>query len=73
MMGYGADRGIIPLICEALFERIDLRTRDGAGDVSFTVEVSYTEIYQESTFGLSVCELASGVEQKKKKKKDRNR
>lgn len=48
MMGYGADRGIIPLICEALFERIKAKTQDGDGKVSFNVEVSYTEIYQES-------------------------
>ncbi|BGP31033.1 hypothetical protein JCM10296v2_002797 [Rhodotorula toruloides] len=47
MMGYGADRGIIPLICEALFERIQAKTQDGDGKVSFNVEVSYTEIYQE--------------------------
>ncbi|ORY91503.1 hypothetical protein BCR35DRAFT_298679 [Leucosporidium creatinivorum] len=44
MMGYGADRGIIPLICEALFERITALSTD---KLSFTVEVSYTEIYQE--------------------------
>ena len=63
MMGYGADRGIIPLICEALFERITALTTD---KLTFTVEVSpflllltlrkhlnmrlqvsYTEIYQE--------------------------
>ncbi|KAI5480411.1 hypothetical protein MNV49_000986 [Pseudohyphozyma bogoriensis] len=44
MMGYGADRGIIPLICEALFERIAQLSTD---KLSFTVEVSYTEIYQE--------------------------
>lgn len=50
MMGYGSDRGIIPLICEALFERIENRTTESGGDVSFTVEVSYTEIYQESTW-----------------------
>ncbi|GAA5992753.1 hypothetical protein JCM10908_006917 [Rhodotorula pacifica] len=47
MMGYGSDRGIIPLICEALFERIENRTHESGGQVSFTVEVSYTEIYQE--------------------------
>ncbi|SCZ97867.1 BZ3501_MvSof-1269-A2-R1_Chr7-2g09344 [Microbotryum saponariae] len=44
MMGYGSDRGIIPLICEALFERITSLSTD---KLSFTVEVSYTEIYQE--------------------------
>ncbi|GAA5861825.1 hypothetical protein JCM8547_008567 [Rhodosporidiobolus lusitaniae] len=44
MMGYGSDRGIIPLICEALFERIKELSVDGT---TFNVEVSYTEIYQE--------------------------
>ncbi|GAA5962581.1 hypothetical protein JCM3765_003737 [Sporobolomyces pararoseus] len=46
MMGYGSDRGIIPLICEALFERIKEREAAEEG-LKFTVEVSYTEIYQE--------------------------
>ncbi|BGP47019.1 hypothetical protein JCM10450v2_002871 [Rhodotorula kratochvilovae] len=44
MMGYGQDRGIIPLLCEQLFVRIREKTDD---KTSFTVEVSYTEIYQE--------------------------
>lgn len=47
MMGYGADRGIIPLLCEALFERMQSKEASEDG-LSFTVEVSYTEIYQES-------------------------
>lgn len=38
MMGYGADRGIIPLICEALFERIESQTTD---KLTFTVEVRF--------------------------------
>ncbi|GAA5927744.1 uncharacterized protein JCM15063_005982 [Sporobolomyces koalae] len=46
MMGYGSDRGIIPLICEALFERIQAAEAKQDG-LKFTVEVSYTEIYQE--------------------------
>jgi kinesin family protein 1 len=51
MMGYGSDRGIIPLICEALFERITEKSVDGT---SFNVEVSYTEIYQESALSSSL-------------------
>ncbi|GAA5988788.1 hypothetical protein JCM11641_004851, partial [Rhodosporidiobolus odoratus] len=46
MMGYGSDRGIIPLICEALFDRIREETAAREG-VTYNVEVSYTEIYQE--------------------------
>lgn len=36
MMGYGAERGIIPLICEALFERIHALSSES---LTFTVEV----------------------------------
>ncbi|KZV94023.1 kinesin-like protein [Exidia glandulosa HHB12029] len=46
MMGYGADKGIIPLTCSELFQRVEEKTaRDP--NVSFTVEVSYIEIYNE--------------------------
>lgn len=38
MMGYGSERGIIPLTCEALFERIISETSDSC---SFRVEVSF--------------------------------
>ena len=45
MMGYGADRGIIPLICEALFERITALTTD---KLTFTVEVcSHLELFPQ--------------------------
>lgn len=65
MMGYGSDRGIIPLTCSALFEvstsscyghdaillligvltqRIEAQTSD---TLSFSVEVSFIEIYNE--------------------------
>ncbi|RCH93343.1 kinesin-like protein Klp8 [Rhizopus azygosporus] len=44
MMGYGEDKGIIPRTCEELFERIDdLSTPE----LSYQVEVSYIEIYNE--------------------------
>ncbi|KAI8377808.1 uncharacterized protein BYT42DRAFT_571769 [Radiomyces spectabilis] len=44
MMGYGADKGLIPLSCSELFERITQSTSDVQ---SFEVEVSYMEIYNE--------------------------
>ncbi|KAF9438739.1 kinesin-like protein Klp8 [Entomortierella beljakovae] len=44
MMGYGEDRGIIPLSCHELFRRIEKNT-DPA--LSYRVEVSYMEIYCE--------------------------
>lgn len=70
MMGYGADRGIIPLTCSALFQvsriwlhgdslsqlmivsilqRIDSLTSD---TLSFSVEVSFIEIYNEKVHDL---------------------
>ncbi|KAG0367961.1 kinesin-like protein Klp8 [Gamsiella multidivaricata] len=44
MMGYGEDRGIIPLSCSELFRRIEAN-KDPT--LSYRVEVSYMEIYCE--------------------------
>ncbi|KDN48024.1 hypothetical protein RSAG8_03040, partial [Rhizoctonia solani AG-8 WAC10335] len=46
MMGYGADKGIIPLTCSELFARM-ARQRAADPHVNFVVEVSYIEIYNE--------------------------
>ncbi|KAI7863227.1 kinesin motor domain-containing protein [Spinellus fusiger] len=43
-MGYGKDKGIIPLTCSELFVRI---TQAESLSASFQVEVSYIEIYNE--------------------------
>jgi len=48
MMGYGSDRGIIPLICEALFERIREREEKEDG-LKFTVEVSPDSAYHPTS------------------------
>jgi kinesin family protein 1 len=45
MMGYGEEAGIIPKICQNIFERIEQMQSDA--NVSCTVEVSYLEIYNE--------------------------
>lgn len=46
MMGYGKEHGIIPKICQDMFERIkEIQVRDPA--TRCTVEVSYLEIYNE--------------------------
>ncbi|KAJ4287299.1 hypothetical protein N0V90_012697 [Kalmusia sp. IMI 367209] len=45
MMGYGQEYGIIPKICQNMFERIGSMTQDK--NLSCTVEVSYLEIYNE--------------------------
>jgi kinesin family protein 1 len=45
MMGYGKDQGVIPKICQDMFERIGTMQEDK--NVRFTVEVSYLEIYNE--------------------------
>ncbi|KAJ1968211.1 hypothetical protein IWQ62_001377 [Dispira parvispora] len=44
MVGYGEDRGLIPLTCNALFERINSNTDP---HLKYNVEVSYIEIYCE--------------------------
>ncbi|PVH98125.1 kinesin-domain-containing protein [Periconia macrospinosa] len=45
MMGYGKDAGIIPMICQDMFERIKAMQHDK--NHSCKVEVSYLEIYNE--------------------------
>ncbi|KAH9938671.1 uncharacterized protein B0H18DRAFT_1081243 [Fomitopsis serialis] len=46
IMAYGADKGIIPLTCSELFTRVEGKTAADP-NISFTVEVSYIEIYNE--------------------------
>ncbi|KAL0566226.1 hypothetical protein V5O48_015791 [Marasmius crinis-equi] len=46
MMGYGPDKGIIPLTCSELFTRVEARKAQDP-NINFTVEVSYIEIYNE--------------------------
>lgn len=45
MMGYGKEVGIIPMICQEMFNRIQQIQADGI--TKCTVEVSYLEIYNE--------------------------
>ncbi|KAF9449570.1 kinesin-like protein [Macrolepiota fuliginosa MF-IS2] len=46
MMGYGPDKGIIPLTCSELFQRVSSK-KEQDPNINFTVEVSYIEIYNE--------------------------
>ncbi|EPQ59721.1 kinesin-like protein [Gloeophyllum trabeum ATCC 11539] len=46
MMGYGADKGIIPLTCCELFNRVEQK-KAADPNINFQVEVSYIEIYNE--------------------------
>jgi kinesin family protein 1 len=43
-MGYGEEKGIIPLTCYELFNRIHQNQQD---NLTYRVEVSYIEIYNE--------------------------
>ena len=45
MMGYGEEAGVIPKVCENMFNRIEEIQRDK--NLTCTVEVSYLEIYNE--------------------------
>lgn len=44
MMGYGEDKGIIPIACERMFDRIDANTDP---ELTIKVETSMLEIYME--------------------------
>ena len=47
MMGYGEDKGIIPIACERIFDRIDSNTDES---LSIKVEASMLEIYMEKVW-----------------------
>lgn len=49
MVGYGANKGIIPLASDKIFERIDNNTDE---NVTFEITVSMLEIYNERVFDL---------------------
>lgn len=42
MIGYGANKGLIPIVCNSIFEKIN-NNQDGTR--SFEVKVSMLEIY----------------------------
>jgi kinesin family member 1 len=46
MVGYGVDKGIIPLACEQLFKRVD-DSRGKDPNVSYQITVTMLEIYNE--------------------------
>ena len=46
MMGYGEEAGVIPKICQSMFESISQQQQHDA-NLKYTVEVSYLEIYNE--------------------------
>jgi kinesin family protein 13 len=50
MMGSSNNMGLIPRLCDGLFERIDQLNKDP--NTSFKVEVSYMEIYNEKVHDL---------------------
>lgn len=45
MIGYGANKGLIPIVCNSIFEKIK-GNQDGTR--SFEVKISMLEIYNES-------------------------
>ena len=48
--GYGENKGIVPMMCEELFRRIDLETKKGEPNgrrTEFKVTFSMVEIYNE--------------------------
>jgi phage terminase large subunit len=51
MVGYGVNKGIIPLVSDSIFVRIDKNTNP---DVTFEIVVSMIEIYNERVFDLFV-------------------
>lgn len=51
MVGYGANRGIVPISCEEIFTRIDA---NGDAGLKFEVSISMVEIYNEQVQDLLI-------------------
>lgn len=51
MVGYGANKGIVPMACEEIFERISRNTDEG---LEYDVVVSMLEIYNEKVHDLLI-------------------
>ena len=51
MVGYGANKGIVPMACEEIFERIGKNTDEG---LEYDVVVSMLEIYNEKVHDLLI-------------------
>lgn len=51
MIGYGANKGIVPMACEEIFQRISANTDK---DKSYEVTVSMVEIYNEKVQDLLI-------------------
>lgn len=51
MMGYGTNKGIVPLACEEIFKRIKDNTNP---NVSFEVLASMCEVYNEKVQDLLI-------------------
>jgi hypothetical protein len=45
MIGYGANKGLIPIVCNSIFDKI-ISNQDGSR--SFEVKISMMEIYNEA-------------------------
>jgi len=54
IFGYGENKGIIPLFCEQLFERIERRLEDPSSKIGHEVTVSMYEIYNETVQDLLI-------------------
>lgn len=51
MVGYGANRGIVPIACDEIFKRVKANTDES---VSYQVQFSMLEIYNEKVQDLLV-------------------
>ncbi|XP_072504375.1 kinesin-like protein KIF14 isoform X3 [Notamacropus eugenii] len=57
MMGFGEEQGIIPRFCEDLFSQV---AKKETQEVSYHLEMSFFEIYNEKIHDLLVCKAENG-------------
>ena len=56
MVGYGANRGIVPIACDEIFKRIGVAEANESDNTKFQVQFSMLEIYNEKVQDLLVTD-----------------
>lgn len=54
IVGYGNNKGVIPLVCEEIFRRIDERNNNPENNIQHSVTLSMIEIYNECIHDLLI-------------------
>lgn len=67
MVGYGTNKGIVPISCDEIFKRIEREKNDNSDKYQFQVTIQMLEIYNEQVGRRNSSKRKRGEGEKKKK------